>query len=224
MRGYFISTLLSVLFISSLGCNDYEPEFVKIKKQINVNAVAINKNSESITNLNARVLKNEADIAALQTASGQSPSPVAGQQTPRQIAGLNPHTPEPSVPPPPPGQQGLPRQFTIISQDGTQYQCTSYDAPTGRCDSSVSTAPPPPAFDPVSPGLASLLQERFGESEKREEEILAKQDETKELIIGGFKRIEGKLTELGQRVADLEKIRHPASMAPAPEPEMKADK
>jgi len=82
----------------------------------------------------------------------------------------------------------------------------------------------PGIFAPTPPAILELVEKHFGESKDRQEKILAKQDETKELIIGGFKRIEGKLTEVGQRVADLEKTRHPASMAPASEPEMKADK
>ncbi len=109
-----------------------------------------------------------------------------------------------------------------------------YDCQLASGSSSAPASPPAvPAAEPVvppgvhqvplEPNLADYIRQRFPVSEQNQQAILAKQDETKELIQSGFQRIEGALTGLNNRVTALENARHPTP-APQLEPKVRADK
>lgn len=164
-----------------------------------------------------RILK--AIEARLDRASSPSVAQVAGRQAaPPPITHLNNN---PLV------NSGC--NLERIFWNGKWYNCQlasgSSSAPVSppAAPAAEPVVPPGVYQVPLEPNLADYVRQRFPVSEQNQQAILAKQDETKELIVSGFKRIEGALTGLNDRVTALENARHPTP-APQSEPKVRADK
>ena len=120
-----------------------------------------------------------------------------------------------------------PSPITRLNNDPLVNQPAGGSSPAPASPPAAPAAEPvvPPGVHqvPLEPNLADYIRQRFSASEQNQQAILAKQDETRQLIQSGFQRIEGALTGLNDRVTALENARHPTP-APSPQPKVRADK